>query len=161
MAKSVTVTTTRSILVTPAVTADAHTAGDVLGGLMTIPGACHLPDRGGVIHAAVMTSDIDIPATTTIDVLFFGANPTNSTFTDSAALAVNVADLHFLLGVIQLETRVDCGTPAIIQSTGISLPFEVTTRGTDSLYAVAVVRTATYTPVGTSDVNFCFHVLQD
>jgi hypothetical protein len=153
----------KSIVVTPTVSASPdYGIGDVLGGKMTLDGMARVADKTGVLPWCMMTCDVDIPDGVTVDVLIFSADPTNSTFTDNSAVAVNVADLHFLCGIIQLDTRIDLGTPAaLIPSAAGTIPFKAAS-GTDDLFAVAVVRdAATLNLAGTSDINFIFGALQD
>jgi hypothetical protein len=153
----------KSIVVTPTVSASPdYSIDDVLGGLMTLDGMARAVDKTGVLPWCMMTCDVDTPAGVTVDVLIFGTNPSNSTFTDNGAIALNVADEHFLIGVIQLNTRIDLGTPAaLIPSAPPTIPFKAVS-GTDDLYAVAIVRgAATLNLAGTGDVNFHFSALLD
>ncbi len=162
-AKNLTVAKTATVKVTPTVSASPdYAVADVLGGKMTISDATLLPNKGGVLHSIVMTCDVDIPSGVEVDVLLFDTDPAASTFTDNGALAVNVADLHFLVGVAQLTTRIDLGTPACLVATGLNLAFESLAAIPGTMYAVAVVRSAaTLNLAGTGEINFLFHILQD
>ncbi len=163
MAKEMTVSKTRTVKVTPTVSASPdYAVADVLGGKMTIANASDLPNKGGVLHSIVMTCDIDIPAGVEVDVLLFDTDPSNSTFTDNGALATNVADLHFLVGVAQLTTRIDLGTPSALIASGLNMAFDSLATVPGTMYAVAVVRSAaTLNLAGTGEINFLFHFLQD
>ncbi len=163
MAKTLTVAKTVTVKVSPVVSASPNYAiGDCLGPIMTISDAALLPSKGCVVHAVTMTCDVDIPAGVEVDVLFFDTSPDASTTTDNGAVAIAVADLHFLLGVAQLTTRIDLGTPAALVATGLNLVCETLKAATGDLYAVAVVRSAaTLNLAGTGEINFVFHILQD
>ncbi len=123
---------------TPAVTVAAYASGNVVGGLLTFAGAARAAAGSGLIQAASVISKI--AQTAILDLLIFSANPTSSTFTDKAALAVNAADLDKLVGVIHLTDWTSLGTPAIVQAVSAGLPFKLAT-GT-SLYGVLVARAA-------------------
>ncbi len=162
MTKTLTVSETKTVKVTPVVSASPDYAiADVLGAKMTFSDVAARPNAGMVLHSITMTCDVDIPAGVEVDVLIFDTDPTNSTFTDNGALAVNVADLHFLVGVAQLTTRIDLGTPACLVGTGLNIAFE-TTDASGDVFAVAVVRAAaTLNLAGTGEINFLFHFLLD
>ncbi len=161
-AKNLTVAKTATVKVSPTVSASPDYAiADVLGGLMTISDAVLLPSKGGVLHSIVMTCDVDIPAGVEVDVLLFDTLPTG-TYTDNGALVTALGDLHFLVGVAQLTTRIDLGTPACLVATGLNLAFESLAAIPGTMYAVAVVRAAaTLNLAGTGEINFLFHFLQD
>lgn len=150
------------LVVTPTVSASPdYSADDNVGGKITLDGIARANDKTGTIVSVTITCDVDIPVGNTFDVIFFGTDPTNSTFTDNSAIAINVADLHFVLGVAQLFTRVDVGTPCMMISGPLNIPYKAAS-GTDDIYCVIVVRNAsTLNLAGTSDINLAVGVLQD
>jgi len=154
---------TQFIRVTPVVSASPdYGIDDVLGTLMTISSPFRGDGAGGILNAINMVCDVDIPSGVTIDMLFFDQNPTNSTFTDNSALAVNVNDLPYMLPAVQLTTRIDLGTPCMLQATGFGgIPVENAAKQR-KLYAVAVVRgAATLNLAAVDDVTFGFGFLPD
>lgn len=153
---------TTFVRVTPVVSASPdYGVDDCLGSVMTIPLAFRADGAGGLLQSVIMTCLVDIPSGVTVDVLVFDQSPVNSTFTDNSALSVNVADLPFLIGVAQLSTRVDLGTPAMLQAINVALPVENAARA-KALYAVAVVRgAATLNLASVADIVFGFGFLPD
>ncbi len=125
-----------SLSITPTVTAGAYTTGMVAGGKLTLTGAGRASGGSGIIQYVSVTKKTALTAP--YDVYFFQTDPTNSTFTDNAALALNVADLPYLVGVVHCTDLVDNGTPKTLQAGSLALPFKLAT-GT-SLFAVAVIR---------------------
>jgi hypothetical protein len=123
---------------TPAVTAAAYAAGNVVGGLLTFAGAARTAAGSGLVQAASVISKS--AQTAILDLLIFSANPAASTFTDKAALSVAAGDLDKLVGVIHLTDWTSLGTPAIVQAVSAGLPFKLA-AGT-ALYGVLVARAA-------------------
>lgn len=123
----------------PTVTAGAYSTGYVVGGLISLSGAARVNAGSGTIQSALVT--VKTALTAPFDVLFFDTDPTNSTFTDNAALALNVADLPFLCGVAHCVDLVSGGTPQILQASNIGIPFKLSASAT-TLYAVIVMRGA-------------------
>ena len=150
----------KTIKVFPTVSASPdYGIDDVLGTKMTLTGASKIA-QGTLLQAITMVSDVDIPSGVTVDVIIFDTNPTNSTFTDNSALAVNVADLPYVVSVVSLAERFDFGTPAALCAKGLALPCVPTDSG--KLYAVAVVRSAaTLNLAATDDIEFMFHFVQE
>lgn len=145
-----------SLTITPTVTAGAYTTGMVAGGKLTLSGAVRSSGGSGMVQWVSVTKKTALTAP--YDVYFFCTDPTNSTFTDNAALALNVADLPYLVGVAHCTDLVDNGTPKTLQATGVALPFKLST-GT-SLFAVAVIRGGE-TLASTSALVINVGILQD
>ena len=91
----------RIVEVTPTVSASPNYAdGDNIGGKMSFAGAIRADAAGtprtGVIRSIVIT---DLAANSiNIEVVFWDTDPSNTTFTDNAALTVNDADLVNIVG---------------------------------------------------------------
>ncbi|WP_084581779.1 hypothetical protein [Sphingomonas azotifigens] len=133
---------------TPAVATTAYAAGNVVGSLLTFTGAARAAAGSGLIQAAsVLSKSVQTAA---LDLLIFSANPSASTFTDKATVAINAADLDKLVGVIHLTDWSALGTASIAQAIGGGLPFKLA-AGT-SLYGVLVARAA-MTLASTSDLT--------
>lgn len=139
----------------------AYAINDVIGGKMVIENVARSAGAGGIINSIVMTSKVDIPVGVTIDILLFNTDPTNSTFTDNSAIAVDVLDLPFLLpGIASLSNRVSLGTTAALTAHNLGIPVDTLT--TDDLWAVAVIRgAATLDLASVSDIQFVFGFLPD
>ncbi len=141
---------------TPTVTAGAYTTGMVAGGKQSLAGAVRASGGSGIIQSVSVTKKTALTAP--YDVYFFHTDPTNSTFTDNSTLALNVADIPFLIGVAHCTDLVSNGTPQTLQANNVGLPFKLAT-GT-SIFAVAVIRGAE-TLASTSAIVLNVAILQD
>ena len=121
----------------PTVTAGAYTTGMVVGGLLSLSSAARVNSGSGLIQSVNIT--VKTALTAPFDVLFFDTDPTNSTFTDNAALAINTADLPYLCGVAHCTDLISGGTPQVLQAANLALPFKLSAAAT-TLYAVIVIR---------------------
>lgn len=147
-----------SVSASPTVQAAAYSAGNVLGGKLTFSSIARIADKSLTIQAAMLFSkaaQTGIP----VDLLLFNADPSASTFTDKAALAVAVADYDKLIGVVHLYDWVSLGTPSLCQALGIALPALPVSGGRD-LYGVLVARAA-ITPASTSDLKVQLRAWRD
>lgn len=141
----------------PAVTAGAYSTGFVVGGLVSLSSAARINAGSGIVQSVNVTAKTNLTAA--YDVLFFDTNPSNSTFTDNLALAINTADLPSLCGVAHCTDLISGGTPQILQATNLGLPFKLSAAAT-TLYAVIVIRGA-QSYASTSAVNMSVVILQD
>jgi hypothetical protein len=123
----------------PTVTAGAYSSGYVVGGMISLSGAARINAGSGLIQNVAVT--VKTSLTAPFDILFFDTNPSNSTFTDNTALAINVADLPSLVGVVHATDLVSGGTPNVLQATNLAMPFKLSASST-TLYAVIVMRGA-------------------
>lgn len=130
----------------PTVSTTAYAAGDVVGTKMTLAGATRLAAGSGIVQALLLHSKGAL--TGSFDVLLFSADPSASTFTDNAALALNVADFDKLIGIVHITDWTSLGTPSLGQALSLGLPFKLAASNS-SLYAVLVAR-GTPTLVSTS-----------
>lgn len=124
---------------TPTITAGAYTTGMVVGGKISLTGAARVNAGSGLIQSASVS--VKTALTAPYDILIFDTDPTNSTFTDNAALAVDVLDLPSIIDVIQCNTLVSLGTPQMLKASNVALPFKLSAAAT-TLYAVIVIRGA-------------------
>jgi hypothetical protein len=113
-----TVTTTggskRVVSVTPTVTAVAHAAGAVMGGIITIPNALRTAGGTGYKIGNVLTSKVTTFAGPA-DCFFFSKLPTG-TYTTAAAFNLTAGDAANLLGVRHYTDVTATGTgPAILR----------------------------------------------
>lgn len=149
---------TSQVVIAPTVTvtAGAYTPGFVVGGLLSLAGASRVNAGSGTIQNALVT--VKTALNQPYDVFFFNTNPTNSTFTDNAALAINVADLPSLAGIVHCTDLVSGGTPQILQSIN-QVGFKLSASAT-TLYAVIVIR-GSQSFASTSAVSLIVDILQD
>ncbi len=145
------------LTITPTITAGLYTSGQVVGGKLSLSGAARVNGGSGLIQSALI--GVKTALVVPYDILIFDTDPSNSTFTDNAALAVNVADLPSLVGVIQCNTLISLGTPQALQALNVALPFKLSAAST-ILYAVIVIRGA-QTFASTSAIILDLTVLRD
>lgn len=146
---------TAKVSVSPTVTAAAYATGNVVGGKITFSSAL-LAAGSGVLESIWLK--IKTVQTATFQLSLFDSNPTNSTWTDKAAPAINVADLPFLIGTYVLSTPLSVlGTETIYNLNAIA---QAINAGATTLYGILTV-TGTPTFGSTSDVSVCLGLLQD
>ncbi len=142
----------------PTITVAAYAAGQDIGGLIAFAGAARVSAGSGLIQSVAMSWLNANPAS--LDIVFFSANPSNSTVTDHAALTIAAADLPKIIGIVHVT---DCSAlgataPNLCQATQLTLPFVLPSGQT--IYAALVLRAAV-TPSTTSDLAATITVLQN
>lgn len=126
---------TTMTVVTPAVTLAAYTAGLEIGGLMTF--AVGGAGTGGTLMSVRVTSKA--VQTTALTAFIFTTNPSNSTWADRTAPAINAADVASLLCAVPLTSAYSgLGTHTVWNVGNIGAQF----LGA-SLYVVLVTVSAT------------------
>jgi hypothetical protein len=139
--------------VTPVITAGAYSAGDVVGGMITIPVSG--PGGGGTLRRIIIADDDNEKAA--LKIHFFTSQPT--VFADNAAYAPVIADLVKLIGVVPVAsadyTTVNGNAYGIVQDLGIDFFVEF-----GNLYAY-VVCDATPTYAAVTDLTLRFGFWQD
>jgi hypothetical protein len=129
-----------------------YSSGDLVGGLLNISDIESEKKFGGGLIQSVLITDLakqDIDK----DVVFFDTNPSNTTFTENAALDIADADLVNILGVAQVTTWIDFNDNSIGQALNLAIPFSNT-----ALYAAIMERgTANY--ASTSDLTIRVGIL--
>ena len=133
------------------VEAGAYSSGDLVGGLLTLSGA--FVGYGGFIQSVVIT---DL-AKQSIgkDVVFFDANPSNTTFTENSALDINDTDLLNVVGVAPVLDWFGFNDNSVGQALNLAMSFRL--AGAD-LYAAIVERGApTYASI--SDLSIRVGIL--
>ena len=139
------------------VSTTAYAAGDVVGSRITFAGAARAIDKTGLLQQVSVFCKS--PQTASLDLLLFHTDPTASTFTDNAALALAVADFDKLVGVVHLGDWTNLGTPSLCQADNLAKPF-APAAGSADLYGVLVTRSV-MTLASTSDVKVSAKILQD
>jgi hypothetical protein len=155
----VTVGGTTTILQIPTIsTSPAYTAGDNVGAKITLASAVRVSGGTGIIQSITLSDKGKQSAAT--DVIFFSANPTNTTATDNTAQTIHDTDLLTIIGVVSIVAAdwfafVD---NSVASKLGLGLAFKAV--GSTSIYAILVTRgTPTYT--ATTDLQLGVTILQD
>jgi hypothetical protein len=140
-----------------AVTASsAYTSGNIVGGKLKLFRALHEP-RTGVVQSVRLTSKS--AQTAEFDVTLFAGNPSNSTWTDKSAPAINAADVALAMAPIKLTIPYSgLGTHTVYGQDAIGRAVRI--QDGEDLYAViTVVGTPTFT--ATTDLQLCVALLLD
>jgi hypothetical protein len=146
---------TAEVCVSPTVTASAYTAGNIVGGKLTLANA-FTAVGSGVLQSVRLT--FKSVQTAEFDIYQFSANPTGSTWTDKAAPAIVAADALLARPPIKLfNNSSGLGTHTVYGADAIGRAVSV---GATSDYFV-IITTGTPTPASTTDVQFCASYLQD
>lgn len=147
---------TADVALSPAVTAAAYTAGNVVGGLLNFTNVFGPAFSGRLLDFLVKSKSVN--AANTYKLYLFSQNPTNSTWTDKAAPAINVADIPFLLGAWTTGAADSgLGTETTCQLDNINALIRSVNQ---NLYGILVcVATPTY--ASTSDITVSVRVARD
>lgn len=148
-----------AVVVRPAVTvtAGAYSAGDVVGGELTLTGAVRVTSGSGVLQSLTMhTADGETPE---LWVLLFDSAP-GAALADNAAYAWTAGDEDKLLGAIHVETAdwLTVGGDGVLSRNNLGIA--VKANGGTALYAY-VVCVGTPTFAATTDVTMALTFLQD
>jgi len=133
----------------------AYSTGDVIGTKLTFAAAVLAAGGSGLVQS--VNIDSKSAQTGAMDLILFNADPSSSTFTDNAALAVNAADFDKVLGVVHVTDWTNLGTPSFAQAQNLALPF---TLAATSLFGVLVAR-STPTLGSTSDLTISVNVIRN
>jgi len=142
---------------TVTISTSAYTAGDVLGGKITLTNAMRKINGSGVLQSiTIFDTDNEKAA---MDIILFSADLTVPA--DNAAWAWTSADFGKVLGVVSIASTdyKTIGSEAIATISGIGLPV-VATGSVAHLYAVAVL-SGSPTYGATTDFRPAFHLLRD
>ena len=138
-----------TIDVTPTIDTNIYASGDLLGGKLELANAVRMAGGGGIVRAVAL-ADL-AKQSDNVDVLFFDADPSGTTFTNNAALDIADADLPKLIGFHQVTSYAEFNDSAVGRGEADRpLPF-VLGAGATSLYAALVAR-ATPTFVTAADL---------
>ncbi len=155
------VATPKTIRVTAAQTvtaSSAYSSGNVVGGKITFANAVRVAAQGGIVQSAVLRDKAG--QNVSYDLFLFDADPSATTVTDKAAVALNTADLGKGVGVVQFSGVAlgAASTMGISTASGQGLAFKLGSGS--SLYAILVTR-GTPTYASTSDVSVDLIILPD
>ena len=145
--------------VTPTISTSAYASGDLIGTKMEFKlgrwAGKNVP-QSGLIQSVVL-ADLDNEGVT-VDVVFFGSDPSSTTFTDNAALDIAAADLDKVVGVVRLSSYVAFADNSVAEESNLGIPFSV---GDDGIVYAAIVSRATPTYTATSDLTLSVRALAD
>lgn len=143
------------VSVSPTNSASAYSAGNVVGGKLQFQNVFGPAFSGRLCDILVQCKSVQ---TTVYKLYLFSQNPSNTTWTDKAAPAINAADIPFLLGVFTLgASDSGLGTETTNQLDNIN----AVVRSVDqNLYGILTcVATPTYG--STSDLTISLRVRKD
>ena len=135
---------------TAVVTAAAYSTGNAVGAKRTFTSMAASAGRGGVLQTVIVRDKAG--QNVNYDLILFDADPSSTTVTDKAAVAVNTADLAKIIGVVQLSGIVlgASSTMGVLTASGLGLAYKITSGTT--IYGILVTRGAP-TYASTSDVS--------
>jgi hypothetical protein len=140
----------------PGVSTTAYSAGDCVGGLMTFAGLARTAGGSGFVQQ--VTVNCRTAQTGALDLVLFKANPTGSTFTDNAALAVSSGDFDKVMGVVHITDWTSVGAGSTAQADNLAKPFSLSS-GTSG-WGVLVAR-STPTLGSISDLSVDLRVVRN
>lgn len=140
------------------VTAALYAAGNQVGTKLTFASMARATGQGGVLQTAILRDKAG--QNVAYDLFLFDADPTNTTFTDKTAAALNTADVAKLIGVVQFGGIAlgAASTMGVLTAAGLGLAYKLTS-GT-SIFGMLVTRGAP-TYASTSDVSVDLIALPD
>jgi len=150
-------TLTRSVSVTPVITAGAYSAGDVVGGLMEFADAVSAPMKSGMIQTATISDEADQGAA--LKLLCFSGSVTVAA--DNAALSISDDDSRKMVASIAFASADydDVGGAKVQVKAGINQAFTIPSDR--SLYCQLFANASTPTYAATNDVTVTLVILQD
>lgn len=150
---------TVSLYVVPTITAGAYSAGDVVGGEITLTNAMRVSSGTGLLMSI---SIVDLGnQKAALDLLLFDSNPSNGQ-ADNAAYAWNAADPALLLAHIPIAASdyTTVGGEAVCTLLTGGIPVQA--NGSMDLYLIVVTAAAsTPTYTSTTDLRFRFGFTRD
>lgn len=149
---------TRQVEATPTISTSAYASGDLIGTKMTLTGATSASVPNGTI-VSVELIDKDAEAAN-VEVVFFDANPSNTTFTDNAAFAPTDADAANIICVREVQKHFAFSTNGVSEAQNMApCPFYL--GGTNTTIYAAIVSRGTPTYTSTSDLTLRVGIFQD
>lgn len=143
------------ITASPTVSTTAYAADDVMGGKMTFANVALRAGGTGLIQEVSLA--FKSSQTSPIDFVFCSSDPSGTTFTDNAAVALAAADYN-KCRAIHVTDCADLGTPSVCTAGNLAFPFDLSSGTTG--YGFLVSR-GTPTLGSTSDVEVQVRVLRN
>jgi hypothetical protein len=159
---------TKVVTVTPTISSSpAYTAGDQLGGIMTLTDVIRQDSNGrfGTSELVEVTILDGSKQDSAIDIWLFNQSPT-VTSVDNGAFAMTYANMQSqAIGVIQIGTSgtySDASATSMCSAANLNIPVQVanTASSPTNIYAIAVAR-GTPTYATTTSLTFLFKFFMD
>jgi hypothetical protein len=150
----------KNITVTPTIDTNIYASGDLVGTKLTLSNALRAQTGRGRIVSVTLVDQAKQSAA--LDVVFFNANPSGTTFTDNAALDVADADALKYAGHVSIVAgnyaafADNSAATVVVSGAGI----QVTATDSSTLYACLVSR-ATPTYAAATDLQLTVGIVQD
>ena len=143
-----------TVSVTPAITAGAYSALDIVGAIQTITNAARV-SGGPVTLQSLTITDLGMQDAN-LRIFFFNQNPANGTYTDNIPLDIHDTDMGFCVGVFEVLSSdwLDAADNSVATLRNIGLG--MVPVGTANLFAVAQT-VGVETWASTSDLVFRYH----
>lgn len=141
------------VVVAPAVTAGAYTAGDIMGGLLTfeIP----VVPNGGCFLLNELQFAFKSAVAPSLQAVLFNSDPTSTTKTDNAAYSLHVDDVFKVRRSLPVTALggylTDHGTPNTISLPNVNLVMK--TEGATRKFYMLLIDLTGVTLTGTSDLQ--------
>ncbi|ESQ90125.1 hypothetical protein ABAC460_10230 [Asticcacaulis sp. AC460] len=146
---------TKGVTVSPAVTAGAYSAGEVVGGKLTFDGVMGALFSGVIQSLRVNCKSVQ---STGLKLYLFRDDPTSSTFTNNEAPVIHVNDYNKLVSVLTLGAADNgLGTHTIWELPNIG---KAVASASDDLYGVLICVSPT-TLASVSDISVTLNTLTD
>ena len=129
---------TASVSKTLTITASSYTANFALGGIIDFGAIARASGGGLLITGATLADSGQVNAQ--IDLLLFNADPTNGTYTDHGAITANYTDTKMIQGVVPFYVYTNIAATESVSH--VDLQTQIVLNGTQHLYGVMIVRTA-------------------
>lgn len=141
-------------------TSTGYVSGDLVSTKLTFQSVGEFPasdQRSSGLIQSVIVHDNSAEAIN-MDVVFFGSDPSNTTFTDNSAFDCHDDDLPKILGVASITDWKSFNDNAVGQALNLAIPYDLGVA-TD-IYAAMVAR-ASATFVATDDISITVGILRD
>lgn len=146
-----------AITISPTVTVDtgANSAGDVIGSKLTLTSAARV--SGGTCILDTLLVEEKGSQAAVLDILIFGQDPSNGTYTTNGAFTANDTDMGFLIARVHVASTDYVATGGYTTANLGSLGRVLTATGSANLFAVVVTSgTPTYAATSSLKVRFGF-----
>lgn len=151
---------TEIIDVSPTIQASAYADGDLIGGKQTLDAVFLEAEGTGILQSITLVSE-DTLAADDISIIIFDSDPSNTTFTENGAIAVDDDDLPKILAVVSLDEVFTVETnSSVAQARNIGIPVKAADTDSFKLYAAAVARAA-HTPSAVDAWTIRYGFFQD
>lgn len=144
-----------TVTITPVIQAATYDPNDLVGGKIELLDVVKHSGGGGMIQSLVLLDKASQGRT--VDVVLFGEDPDNTTFTENDPFDLDDTDVTKVVGVIRCEDKIDIG-PMVGVVRDLAMPFVLPAGGTSLFAAIILRQAATY--LSTSDLTLRFNILE-